>query len=162
METDEDIYHAKPQTRGRNAHQTVDEKRVSSDSNSLESLPVLSSELGIYGRIDVYKKDSKSLFERKYELKKIYRGQLYQLWAQFFCLESMGYSVEKIAFYEISTHKTFYQTLPSKRDKAELAQMINALKNYNPNDDFNTNHEKCSHCVYCNLCDKTLTDNVYS
>ena len=162
METDEDIYHAKPQTRGRNAHQKIDEKQSSTDRNIIESLSVLSFELGVYGKIDIYKKDSKSLIERKYELKKIFKGQIYQLWAQYFCLESMGYKVENIAFYEISTHKTIYQPLPTELDKAEIIQTINVLRNYNPNDEIVTNPIKCSHCIYCNLCDKTTHDNVYS
>ncbi len=57
MESDEDIYHAKPQTRGRNAHQKVDEKQSSSNGNLIESLSVMSLELGIYGKIDIYKQD---------------------------------------------------------------------------------------------------------
>jgi len=54
MDADEGVYHAKPQTRGRNAHERVDDKRSSTRHDVFESLPVISHELGVYGKIDVY------------------------------------------------------------------------------------------------------------
>lgn len=42
------------------------------------------------GKIDVYRKKEKMLIERKYQLKQIYQGQIYQLWGQMFCLQEMG------------------------------------------------------------------------
>lgn len=36
MDADEDLYHAKPQTRGRNAHQRVDQKAVSAQGSIIE------------------------------------------------------------------------------------------------------------------------------
>lgn len=48
MDMDKDAYHATPQTRGRNAHSGVDNK-TTTNNNILESLPVISIELGIYG-----------------------------------------------------------------------------------------------------------------
>ena len=38
METDEGVYHATPQTRGRIAHETVDKKRTSNRTDELLSL----------------------------------------------------------------------------------------------------------------------------
>lgn len=52
MDTDEDMYQAKPQTRGRNAHEPVDTKSTSSKKSIIESLPILSHELGIYGNVE--------------------------------------------------------------------------------------------------------------
>ena len=46
------------------------------------------------GKIDVYRAKDKYLVERKYQLRQIYQGQIYQLWAQMFCLQEMGYEVE--------------------------------------------------------------------
>ena len=42
METDEDNYHATPQTRGKNAHKAVDEKASSTSIDIIESLSVTS------------------------------------------------------------------------------------------------------------------------
>jgi len=162
MDADEDMYHAKPQTRGRNAHEKVDMKNTSTNHSIIESLPVSSHELGLYGKIDVYHQDSKTLTERKYQLKQIFQGQYYQLWAQYFCMLEMGYDVQTIAFYEISTRKTIKVPLPCEAQKDELVRFIDAYRAYDPKAPLIINQNKCSHCIYCNLCDKTDTENVYS
>ncbi len=162
MESDEDIYHATPQLKGRISHQSVDKQTYSTSRNHLASLHVYSEELGIFGVIDLLKTDRKLLIERKYQLKNIYRGQFYQLWAQYFCLLEMGYDVEQLAFYETSTNKTIPVALPGKQEKQELINFIESFRTYNPEAPIATNRNKCIHCIYCNLCDKTTDDNVYT
>lgn len=161
MDTDEDNYHARPQTRGRNAHSKVDSKSTSSSNDIIESLPVISHELGLYGKIDIYKKHSCSLIERKFQLKNIFKGQLYQLWAQYFCFLEMGYPVCSISYYEISTHKSIPIDLPSQDEKKELIGFINRFRDFDPRKEITVNVNKCLHCIYSNLCDKTSKDNVY-
>lgn len=160
MESDTDVYHATPQVVGRNAHEVVDTKRAT-NAHILEALPVISHELGIFGKIDVYRKDTKTLTERKYNLKQIFQGQIYQLWAQYFCLTEMGYQVERLCFYEISTRKTTPMPLPTASDKQQLQEFLSRFRTYDPHAPFSPNPNKCLHCVYCNLCDKTLDDNVF-
>lgn len=162
MDTDDGMFHAVPQTRGKIAHSAVDKKSSSSSKNEIQSLPISSDELGVMGKIDIYRHKEKMLIERKYQLKQIYRGQLYQLWAQYFCMKEMGYEVDRLAFYEISTNKTIPVDLPTEIEKEELTSFIDKFKNYNPDSSFQVNENKCLHCVYCNLCDKTSVENVYS
>ncbi len=81
METDKDFYSATPQIQGTIAHESVDNKSNSTRKDVLLALPVFSEQFGIMGKIDVYKIKEQSLIERKYKLNKIYRGQIYQLWA---------------------------------------------------------------------------------
>jgi ATP-dependent helicase/DNAse subunit B len=47
-DTTEEIYHATPQTRGRIAHETVEQKTATHDKNTLLSLPVMSEEYGLF------------------------------------------------------------------------------------------------------------------
>lgn len=162
MESDEDLYHAVPQTRGRIVHESVDEKTYSTRKADITSLPICSETLKLTGKIDLYKADRKLLIERKYQLKNIYRGQIYQLWAQYFCMTEMGYDIKQIAFYEISTNKTKPMKLPNEKDKAELIGFIKRFRDFAPNVPIQTNINKCRHCIYCNLCDKTDSDNVYT
>jgi len=162
MDTDGDLYRAHPQIRGNNAHENVDKKRASTTRNIIESLPIISHELGLFGKIDVYDSAKKKLIERKYSLKNLFRGKYYQLWAQYFCLIEMGYKVDIIAFYEISTHKTLHVPIPTVKQKSELAMFIESYRNYDPKALIMNNENKCTHCIYCNLCDKTDKDNVYS
>lgn len=70
MEADEGLYHATPQTRGRIAHETIDSKKSSNRADDLQSLPVMSEEYGLMGKIDIYKGKELTLIERKYQLKK--------------------------------------------------------------------------------------------
>lgn len=161
METDDTLYHASPQTRGRIAHESVDNKTASNRSDDILALPVYSEKYHLMGKIDLYKKKENKLIERKYQLKHIYQGQLYQLWAQMFCLQEMGYEVDSIAFYETSTNKMIPVNYPGDKERQEFEQFLKRFHNYNPNDSIIANPNKCIHCVYCSLCDKTNSNNVY-
>ena len=161
MNTDEGLYHASPQTRGKIAHEGVDNKTASNRKDDILSLPVFSTRYGLMGKIDLYRQKEKLLVERKYQLKRIYQGQIYQLWAQYFCLQEMGYEVTQIAFYETSTNKLIPISLPTNKDELEFASFINRFHNFNLEDNFSINPNKCKHCIYSNLCDKTEEENVF-
>ena len=57
-------------------------------------MPICSDELGIMGVIDIYKGEQRLLIERKNNLKQIFKGQIYQLWAQYFCMVEMGFTMD--------------------------------------------------------------------
>ena len=160
MEADEDRYHATPQVRGRQSHESVDRK---SDAHRhiLQSLPVYSESLGLMGKIDQFDTSSQRLIERKYELKQLFRGQQYQLWAQYLCMLEMGYLVSEIAFYEISTRRMMLQPLPTILEIVELTDFIERFRGFDPNTKITINPNKCRHCIYCNLCHNTDVENVY-
>ncbi len=162
MESDEELFHATPQVKGKVSHTSIDNKTYSTRKTDIMSIPVYSNQLGITGKIDLYKSDKKLLIERKYRLKQIFRGQIYQLWAQYFCLIEMGYKVENLAFYEISTNKMIPVELPDRKGFEELRTLIKQFRNFSPDMPFPINENKCTHCIYCSLCDKTNTDNVYT
>lgn len=162
METDESMYHATPQTKGRVAHATVDNKTASNRADDILSLPVYSEEYGLMGKIDVYKRKEKKLIERKYQLKQIYQGQIYQLWAQMFCLKEMGYEVDSLAFYETSANRMIPVAMPTEQEVSNFRNFLQNFRSFDPSSSFSINSNKCRHCIYCNLCDKTAEDNVYS
>ena len=74
----------------------------------------------------------------------------------------MGYEVEKLAFCAISTNTTFPVDIPKEAQKDELKEFIQRFKNYDPLQEIPINMNKCKHCIYCNLRDKTNTENVYT
>ena len=161
INADKGLFHATPQTRGRIAHETVDKKRTSNRSDELQALPIISHTYGLTGKIDIYRGREKKLIERKYKLKNIYQGQIYQLWAQYLCMVEMGYEVNTIALYEISTNKMIPVELPSEEQLSRFRQFIIAYRSYDPAKPIKTNRNKCCHCIYCSLCDKTEKENVY-
>lgn len=163
MESEDETYKASPQTKGTIAHEGIDRKTASTRKDDIMALPVYSEELGVSGKIDLFKQDRHLLIERKNNLKRIFQGQIYQLWAQYFCMTEMGYDVRQLAFYEISTNKMIPVEMPGDNGKQELLAFIQRFKTYNPlTTPFTVNVNKCTHCIYCNLCDKTETDNVYT
>jgi len=161
-EAEDDVVHAVPQTLGKISHESIDKNKFSSRKEDITGLTVYSEELGIIGKIDIYKGSDKALIERKYKLVNIYQGQIYQLWAQYFCMLEMGYSINKLSFYSISTNQTFSIDIPDRKNKSELINFIKKFKSFDPSSVFEINYNKCIHCIYCNLCDKTNTENVYS
>ena len=71
MDTDEDVYHAAPQTQGKAAHESIDRKTYSNRKNDILSMPVFCDELGIMGKIDLLKVNEQQLIERKYQLRQL-------------------------------------------------------------------------------------------
>jgi hypothetical protein len=43
-----------------------------------------------------------------------------------------------------------------------LQDFIERFKQFNPETSIEINENKCHHCIYCNLCDKTNVENVYT
>ena len=148
MESDEGLYHATPQTRGRNAHETIDTKKTSNRAGDLQSLPILSEKYKLMGKIDLYRGKDKKLIERKYQLKNIYQGQIYQLWAQYLCMTEMGYDIKEIAFYEIRTNKMIPVAIPSAEQLVQFQSFLKSYQTYNPEQPIPVNIEMQMWCIY--------------
>lgn len=161
MEADESLYHATPQTRGKNSHDTIDQNTYSNKNNDLTGLSVYSEEYGLYGKIDLYKQWEEKLIERKYVLKRIFQGHIYQLWGEYVCLREMGYPITSLCFHEISTNTSIPVSLPDVSDLKNFKQYINTLRWSNMDITFELNPQKCQHCIYGNLCEKSACENVY-
>ena len=156
------VCYATPQTKGKAAHKNIDAQKYSSSKNILSGIDVYSEELNITGKIDIYDGEKYKLIERKRKIDKIYQGQLYQLYAQYFCITEMGCIVKKLAFHSLVDNKTFPVALPTQKDKEQLKSFIQKVLNYNPNTPIDTNPNKCKHCIYSNLCDQADSHaNVY-
>lgn len=163
METDESQYHATPQIKGKTAHTSIDNKTFAKSKGDLVGLSVCSNILNIYGKIDLYRFSTKTLVERKFQINRIFKGQMFQLWAQYYCMVEMGYLIDNLAFYETSTNKTKPIPLPGDTEKAELISFIDYFRSFDPGKtSFDVNINKCRHCIYSNLCDKTDINNVYT
>ena len=80
MESDEMIFHAEPQTRGRISHEAIDRKSYSNRVDNILALPVYSEVYGLMGRIDLYKQNDHLLIERKYQLRQIFQGHIQLGW----------------------------------------------------------------------------------
>ena len=146
-------YQEKPQIRGTIKHESIDKGVYSSAKRYMQGLAVYSSKYGLMGKIDIYDKETKSLIERKAKIKKIYNGYRYQLYAQMFCLQEMGYKVEKLFVHSLMDNKRYKVDLPTKDDIEEFEKLIKEINNFNPSSfDKKINKNKCDNCIYRELC----------
>jgi CRISPR-associated exonuclease Cas4 len=153
------LYQREPQIAGIYAHKSIDKKRYSTSKSILQGIDVYSSNYGIYGKIDTFDSKIGLLTERKKKIKVIYDGYVFQIYAQYFALDEMGFYVSQLRLYSMDDNKSHYIPLPHEnlimKDKFDL--LINDLKNFNLEDDsFVANPNKCKKCIYSNLCDFSL------
>lgn len=152
------LYHDRYQIEGRIAHQAIDNKTYSTRKTILQGVDVYSSRYGIYGKIDTYNYQTGLLTERKKKIKRIYRGYVFQIYAQFFGLTEMGYEVAQMKFYSMDDNRNHPVLLPTE-DPYMLGQFeetLSQIKNFKLHSKFIANENKCLKCIYSNLCDYSL------
>lgn len=151
---DETLYHTTYQTKGKNAHKTIDKQKYSTKKAILEGIDVYSEELGVSGKIDLFDVEKGVLTERKNKIKKLYEGYYLQLYAQYFCLVEMGYVVKKIRFHSLSDNKIYDVVLPGNNEKHKLKEVISKMRLFSLEDQsFTQSPSKCRMCIYKELCD---------
>jgi CRISPR-associated protein Cas4 len=149
------LYQSTDQINGKAAHKTIDSKTYTTSKKVLQSLEIYSQRYGLAGKIDTYDMDKKILTERKKKITRIYDGYIFQLYAQYWCLIEMGYSVEKMRLYSLNDNKIYPISLPTKDSKMQkkFENLINKIHTFSLEDSFIPNPNKCKHCIYSNLCD---------
>ncbi len=153
------VYQQKPQVAGIAAHTAIDEQTYSTRKNILQATEIYCERYNICGKIDVFDIDTGKLTERKREIKTIYDGYVFQVYAQYFALSEMGYNVHNIVMHCIAHNKNY--NIPLPKDAPEMhckfEQLIDQINNFDldtPN--FTPIEAKCNNCIYNNLCDYSL------
>jgi CRISPR-associated exonuclease Cas4 len=151
-------YKEAPQLWGSAAHDTIDNKTYSHSKDWLMALDIFSTELNVCGKIDLYNKKTGILRERKRSITRIYDGFYFQVYAQYFCLEEMGYQVNSIQLYDIQKNKMHAIELPEKTPSmlAKFYLTLKKLKEFDLNAPFKPEKSKCKTCIYFELCDQSL------
>lgn len=148
------LYQEEAQIAGTIAHEAVDNKTYSSRKDILQWLEVYSEKYWIAGKIDIFHIKEGRLIERKNKIEKIYQGYKYQLWGQMYCLQEMGYNVEKLEFYSMQDNKTYRVYKPSVDEELKFLKMLDDYRKFDLlKSDWNQNTQKCLRCIYKELCD---------
>lgn len=151
-------YQNAAQINGKSAHEAVDHGTYSGRKNILTALEVYSEKYNLVGKIDIYDADTKTLTERKRQIKTIYDGYIFQIYAQYFAMSEMGYEIRKLRFYSMADNKAYPVKLPG--ENAEMFQKfektINDIKNFDMESFQQDNIEKCKKCIYEPSCDRGL------
>ena len=156
----ERLYYTDYQFNGKAAHAAIDEKRYSTHASILQGMDIYSDKYKLCGKIDIFNAETGLLTERKKHIAKIYDGYLFQLYAQYFCLQEMGYDVKKIRFYSSDDNKIHSVLLPNEDEEifAKFEQTITEMQSFNVDEYFPVNENKCLQCIYSNFCDRALSN----
>jgi len=146
------IYHSTFQTVGKICHKNIEEGRYTTSKWVRQGINIYSEKYGLIGKADIFDIRTGALVERKYKVKKIFDGYKYQLFAQMFCLEEMGYKVKSLNIQSLSDNKRYKIPLPGKEEVAKLEALIKEIRNYQPAGKIKKNLNKCTHCIYKPLC----------
>lgn len=154
-----ELYHKTPQIAGHIAHNTLDEKTYSTHKKFLMGYEIFCSKYNLCGKIDLFDIEKGILTERKREIKTLYDGYIFQVYAQYFGLKEMGYKVKEINFYDMIHNKKYPVKLPDENLEMmkKFEDTIQAINHFDLiNSDFEANENKCKQCIYSNLCDYSL------
>jgi CRISPR-associated protein Cas4 len=156
---DENNYKETVQINGTSAHQTIDNKIYSTKKCLLQNIEVYSEKYNLMGKIDMFDSETGKLTERKREIKVIYDGYIFQLYAQYFCLTEMNYNVKSLYLYDYVHNKNYSIKLPEEDLNMlnKFETLIHKINNYDIiNDNSTPNINKCQRCIYSKLCNYNL------
>ena len=155
-----EYYHSTDQRNGTAAHATITNKQYSTKKSVLQGIDVYSEKYRLQGKIDLFDIEKGLLTERKKKIKVIYDGYLFQLYAQYFCLIEMGYTVNKLRFYSMDDNKVYNILKPEENQVMfkKFEKTLEDIYTFDLNADFHTNPNKCARCVYKELCDYSEED----
>lgn len=146
-------YHGIRQTKGKMAHESIDQYKYSTSKRYQTSLDIYSEKYHIGGKIDVYDSQEKQIIERKRKISKLYDGYYYQIYAQYFCMIEMGFEVNKLCFHSLVNNKRFAIELPSENETEAFEKLLKQVRSFNLAQQFKPNINKCNQCIYRQLCD---------
>lgn len=153
-ESDKLSYQDEYQINGTASHEKSDNAEYSTRKSILQGVPVYCEKYDLFGKIDIFDENKRILTERKKKIKKIYNGYIFQLYAQYFALIEMGYTVNEIALYSMDDNKKY----PIKKPEDDMSMLqkfektISDIKLFSYDDFHQDNIQKCTHCIYEPLC----------
>lgn len=153
-DTDTMLYQSEYQLNGTDAHKKIDNQEYSDKKDILQGISVYSEKYNLSGKIDTFDIALGRLTERKRQIKTIYDGYVFQLYAQYFALKEMGYSINELRFYSMVDNKVYKIKKPE--EDLEMLQkfekVIHDINNFNFTSFKQDNKTKCLNCIYEPLC----------
>lgn len=157
-ETDRISYQSKSQINGTAAHQTVDHATYTTKKSMLMGIDVYCEEYGLLGKIDMFDVEKGLLIERKRQIKNIYDGYYFQVYAQCLALREMGYEVKKIRLHSMIDNKNYDISLPEENEEMfqKFKDTIEKMHEFRLEEFVQTCPEKCRNCIYEPACDRGI------
>ena len=154
---DKNTYQSTDQINGTNAHRAIDTKKYSTRKNILQGIEVFSAKYNIQGKIDIFDIEKQKLIERKKRVAQIYDGYIFQLYAQYYGLIEMGYSVKHLVIHSMNYNKNYNIKLPEEdiNMKEKFEKLIKNIQEFDIKEYEQDNIAKCQKCIYEPMCDRS-------
>ena len=151
-------YQSSYQINGSRAHESVDNSSYSTKKSIITALDVYSDKYKLSGKIDIYDMEKQLLVERKKHISKIYDGYVFQLYAQYFAMLEMGYTISSLEIRSLDDNKKYKIALPNQDDAMfkKFENLISEIRTFDLENYNQDNIEKCKHCIYEDACDRSL------
>lgn len=162
--TEEETIKAIPQIAGKRAHESMKEKRQSTEKwnpSIIRDLPVYSENYGLIGIADEYDPGEGVLTEYKNNLVTVFQGQILQLECYALCLEEMGIPVNEMRLAGLSEGNVHPVAVPNGKRKEEIGKILDSFRRYDPEEAITVSLAKCRMCIYCALCEKSDMNNDF-
>ena len=149
------LYQSTDQINGKAAHRTVDTQTYSG-SAYLQSLEVYCEKYNLIGKIDLYDKRKKLLIEREKKVIRMYDGYVFQLYAQYFSMIEMGYTVNALLIHSVDDNKNYHIDKPADNPLMlqKFEKTIQQINSFQLDGFQQPNREKCNRCIYSPYCDR--------
>lgn len=142
-----------PQIKGLAAHAAIDKLAYSDRKDVLQGTMVYSAKYDLLGKIDLFDIRTGRLTERKYSVTAVYDGFRFQLYAQYFALGEMGYTVRSLELYSSRDNRKYPIPLPGEKETLEFERTLDAIRKYSPETDISMpDLNKCRNCNYREIC----------
>lgn len=145
---------SKYQINGTHAHETIEDGRYTSRKDVLQGVEVYCEKYDLMGKIDLFDIRKRVLTERKKKISRLYDGQIFQIYGQYFSLKEMGYEINKIRMHSMDDNKNYDIVIPE--DDPDMMKKfegtIHHMHMFNPEEYIQTNPCKCSNCIYEPMC----------
>lgn len=151
-------YQSIEQLNGTAAHEAVDEGKYSDKKTILMGMDIYCEKYNLIGKIDIVNLEKHAIRERKKQIKQIYDGYIFQVYAQYFALKEMGYDINSIELYSMDDHKTYCVKLPEEDSEMfhKFEKTIADIRSFKMDSFMQNNVLKCQRCIYEPACDKSL------
>lgn len=151
-------YQSAAQLNGTAAHENSDAGTYSTKKDVLQAISVFSEKYNLYGKIDTFDIGTGILTERKRKISNIYDGYIFQLYAQYFGLEELGYAVNELRLYSMIDNRVY--PIPKPGDSPEMLlkfeETLKDMQKFSLNSFKQSNLAKCQNCIYEPLCSCSL------
>lgn len=157
-ETDRLSYQSPKQLNGTASHKSIDCATYPASMGILLGIDVYCEEYGLIGKIDMFDSIKGILTERKRQVKVLYDGYHFQVYAQCLALREMGYEVKKIRIHSMVDNKNYEIPLPEENSEMfqKFQQTIQQMREFRLDEFEQSCLEKCKNCIYEPACDRGL------